>query len=96
MTFYDVPSLQILHFVNRKALLVRLEANFSTSRDVVSSSTTVVLLGMGRAGKTQLALEYCRHMKNSSTFQAVFWLDTSSRNALHRSMMAIVKCLLPK
>ena len=68
MTCYDVPSLQVLHFVNRKALLVRLETNFSPSREVTSSSTIVVLLGMGGAGKTQLALEYCRHVKNSSTF----------------------------
>ena len=95
MTFYDVPPLRVLHFVHRRALLSRLE-NLFPPQDTTSSPLIVVLLGMGGAGKTQLALEYCRHVKNSGIFRAVFWLDASSRNALDRSMTAIAECLLPE
>ncbi|KAF8233485.1 hypothetical protein L208DRAFT_1266316 [Tricholoma matsutake] len=51
---------------------------------------------MGGAGKTQLALEYCRLIKRSGKYQAIFWLDASSRNALYSSMEVIAKHLLPE
>ena len=33
---------------------------------------------MGGTGKTQLALEYCRCMKDEKRYRAIFWLDASS------------------
>ena len=54
-----------------------------------------MLLGTGGTGKTQLALEYCRQMKNNGNFRGIFWLDASSRNALESSVVAISKQLLP-
>jgi hypothetical protein len=95
MTFYDIPPLQVPHFVARKALLTRLEKLFECSV-TTSSPTIVVLLGMGGGGKTQLALEYCRRMKDSGKLRAIFWLDASSRNALYRAMEIIAKWLLPE
>ena len=50
---------------------------------------------MGGAGKTQLALEYCQRMKILRKFQAIFWLDASSRNTLYSSMETAAKHLLP-
>ena len=50
---------------------------------------------MGRAGKTQLALEYCRRMKDLKRLRAIFWLDASSRNTLYSSMETAAKQLLP-
>jgi len=50
---------------------------------------------MGGVGKTQLALEYCRCMKDSGRFRALFWLDASSRNTLYSSMEAAAKQLIP-
>ena len=50
---------------------------------------------MGGAGKTQLALEYCRCMKESRNFRAIFWLDASSRNTLYSSIETAAKQLLP-
>jgi len=50
---------------------------------------------MGGAGKTQLALEYCRRMKNSGKFRAIFWLDASSRDTLYNSMGTAAKHLIP-
>ena len=51
---------------------------------------------MGGAGKTQLALEYCRNMRESGTRRAIFWLDASSRNAVYRGFETIAKDLLPE
>jgi hypothetical protein len=50
---------------------------------------------MGGTGKTQLALRYCQHAKDSPNCRAVLWLDACSRNALYLSMQAIAKRLLP-
>jgi len=50
---------------------------------------------MGGAGKTQLALEYCRRMKDTGNFRAIFWLDASSLHTLYSSMEAAAKHLLP-
>jgi len=60
-----------------------------------STPSIVVLIGMGGAGKTQLALEYSRCMKDSRRFRAIFWLDASSRNTLYSSMESAAKQLLP-
>jgi len=60
-----------------------------------STPSIVVLIGMGGAGKTQLALEYCLRMKDERRFRAIFWLDASSRNTLCGSMEAAAKQLLP-
>jgi hypothetical protein len=92
VTIYNVPPLQVRHFVARHAILARLEELFDTSAP--SSRTTVtVLLGMGGAGKTQLALEWCRRMKESGNFRAILWLDASSRQALYRAMEITAKLL---
>jgi len=66
--------------------------------DSATTSSTpliVVLIGMGGAGKTQLALEYCRRMRDERRFRAIFWLDASSRNTLYSSMETAAKQLLP-
>ena len=94
-TFCDIPSFRLPHFVVRKALLKRLRESFERS-NTTSSSIIVVLLAMGGAGKTELALEYCRGVRDSGTHRAIFWLDASSRNALFRGMEVIAAHLLPE
>ena len=94
-THYDIPSFRVPHFVVRKALLKRLRESFERSK-TTSSRIIVVLLAMGGAGKTQLALEYCRSVKDSGTHRAIFWLDASSRNALYRGFETIARDLLPE
>ena len=90
---YNIPPLQVPYFVARNAVLAQLEEMFDTP---TSSTLIVVLLGMGGAGKTQLALKYCSQIKDSGKYQAIFWLDTSSRSALYRSMEVIARHLLPE
>ena len=92
-TYYHVPRLDVLNYVERKKLSIRLEELFSNRSR--SRSRIVVLLGMGGTGKTQLALRFCRHMKANGMFRGIFWLDASSRNALESSMLTVCKHLLP-
>src|SRR5258708_18113398 len=93
-TFYSVPPFRVPHFVRRDTLYTRLQKLFE-SATTTSIPLIVVLIGMGGAGKTQLALEYCRRMKASRRLGAIFWLDASSRNALYSSMETAAKKLLP-
>ena len=89
-SLYIVPPLDTHYYVERRKLFTRLEGLLSLGN--TSHRRIVVLLGMGGTGKTQLALRYCRHVKNRG---GIFWLDASSRNALESSMVAVCKYLLP-
>ena len=52
-------------------------------------ATSVVLLGMGGSGKTQLALECCRRAEADSSFTAVIWIDASSPATIAQSYSTI-------
>jgi hypothetical protein len=93
--FYRIPSLRAPHFISQKSLLTQLEKLFQHPSPT-SSPCTVVLIGMGGAGKTQLALEYCRHLEDLKTHQAIFWLDASSHGAIYAAMETIAKKLWPE
>ena len=58
------------------------------------SPKTVVLLAMGGAGKTQLALEVCRQAEQSSRFGAVIWVDASSSTSVTQSYKIIAQKIL--
>ena len=94
-TFYDIPSMRAPHFISRRTLLTHLKELFEHSTPTTSPSV-VVLIGMGGAGKTQLALEYCRDLKDLKTHRAIFWLDASSHNALYAAIERIAKQLWPE
>ena len=55
----------------------------------------VILQGTGGSGKTQLAIECCRHAEKDLRFIATFWIDASSTISVMRSYKAIAS-LLPK
>jgi tetratricopeptide (TPR) repeat protein len=56
-----------------------------------TSSRTIVLLGMGGSGKTQLALEFCRQAEEELGFMAVIWIDASSPASVAQSYKTIAK-----
>ena len=88
-TYYEIPSLQVLQFVERVELLQEIETSFANTTGNTSHPKIVVLLGMGGQGKTQLALEYCRVARTSVKFQAIFWIDASSSNTVSRGLETI-------
>lgn len=96
-SLFDIPLLHTPNFVPRPHLMGRINELFvdggpgSERREPLS--TIVVLLGMGGQGKTQLALSLCRNAKKDGTAKAIFWIDSSSRNAAMNSIKRVAKRL---
>ena len=74
----NVPHRRVSNFVSRQDLLMSILDQFSCQ----TSERTVVLIGMGGVGKTQLALEICRQAEEYLGFMAVIWLDASSPSSI--------------
>lgn len=79
-SYFEVPAQRVSHFVGRKLVLDKIKNIISTS-DV--QPAVVVLTAVGGQGKTQIALEFCH--ESVSSFNAIFWIDASSRTSATRS-----------
>ncbi|KAI4147729.1 MAG: hypothetical protein LQ340_005415 [Diploschistes diacapsis] len=77
----NVPKKRVSHFVTRTELVQKMDEWLLDE----SKGTSVVLLGMGGSGKTQLALECCRRAEADSNFTAVIWIDASSPTTVAQS-----------
>ncbi|KAM3448026.1 hypothetical protein MY3296_008167 [Beauveria thailandica] len=78
-TYYDVREKLADGHVERKSLVEQLDAHlYDASRSQVTSPTVLLLSGGKGAGKTQLALGYCRAAHELQQFRTVFWLDAST------------------
>jgi hypothetical protein len=86
----------VLHFIPTKASIDRLDTVFNSPPDKLSQLVIVVLLGIGGAEKLQLALEWCRRMRETRKFKAICWLDASSRPMLHHAMDTVAKKIAPE
>jgi tetratricopeptide (TPR) repeat protein len=87
-SYYMVPSLQVSEYVERIELLSSIETAVQQMRQQ-QRRQVVVLLGMGGQGKSQLTMEYCRTVRLSKEFQAVFWIDASSIKSVQRSFESV-------
>ena len=83
----NVPKKSVSYFVKRVDILIELDKCLSSK----SETTSVVLLGMGGSGKTQLALEICRRAEAESNFTAIFWIDASSPATVTQSYNTIAR-----
>lgn len=70
------------HFVERADDSEKLEAFFQ-DKSKETRRKIFVVHGTGGMGKTQLCVEYIRKQKNA--FDAIFWLDGSSRDAVRKT-----------
>jgi len=86
-TFYNVPARRVTDFVSRPAISTMIEDKFRNHSG--NGVRTVVLKGMGGQGKTQLAMDFCRHSHGSGMFSTVLWIDTSSEGSLKPSFQEI-------
>ena len=82
-----MPSIDLPHFVDRSKLSTTIENQILDE----SSSRTVVLIGMGGSGKTQLALQFCRRAEEHFGFMAVAWVDAASPASVLQSYRAMAK-----
>ena len=86
----SIPILQNPNFVPRAALSDAIEQFFSTGQ------RTVVLCGLGGAGKTQIALEYAFRKREQSPDTSVFWVYASTTTNFEESYKRIATvCDIP-
>jgi hypothetical protein len=71
------------HFVPRNAEMSLISTFFQSTNEETRQRVFVVH-GMGGIGKTQLCVEYAR--KHKDDFDAIFWMDGSSKDALRQSL----------
>src|ERR1700733_2872884 len=81
--YYEVPSRQVSVFIGREDILSDIKCEIDTS---LTKPATIVLLGMGGQGKTQIALEFCRRARDSDHIRASFWIDATSENTAMKSV----------
>ena len=85
---FSLRGLPIVNkFVPRDDEMSRLENVLVPAPDHDMRRKVFVLHGLGGIGKTQLALEFAR--RHQKVFNAIFWLDGSSRNAMQQSIAGI-------
>ena len=82
--YYEVPNRKVRSFIGREDILNQIKKLFL---DPEPSTHIVVLRAMGGQGKTQIALETCRLMRE--TCSAIFWIDASSENSLKKDFEQI-------
>ena len=87
-SIFDVPSSRLSHFVGRSSVFGEIKKTIDSS---ATSPTVIVITGAGGQGKTQVALEFCH--RNIATFNAIFWIDSSSEVAATRSYEKVLRLL---
>jgi len=75
-----IPPTRIADFIDRKALFEKVKAAFSRPEPGVNIAA---LIGMGGAGKSQLAMNYCQIVSQQQV--SVFWTNASSEQDLKQS-----------
>ena len=86
----NIPQKRVSHFVTRHMLLADITARLFNA----DFMNTVVLIGMGGAGKTELALEVCRQTEEDNRFGAIFLFDASSPRCVMQCYKMIAQKIL--
>ncbi|KAI5784382.1 P-loop containing nucleoside triphosphate hydrolase protein [Pyronema domesticum] len=77
-------------FLGREDVIHEMQANFGP-RDMFLRKT-IILIGMGGLGKTQIALEYAYRFNKE--YSAIFWLDSKSAETVNSSGLRILDQLV--
>lgn len=93
--YYEVTEKRAANYVDRDDLIEKVDGLFyDAARGLSKTPKIVVMIGPKGAGKTQLALEYCRQSYNVGQFKTVFWLNARTPETLDlglESMAAIIR-----
>lgn len=88
---YDSNRLQ--YAILRQDLLKSIQSGFSIKLQNQIGPAVVVLLGMGGAGKSTIALQCCRIWESEQRVNAIFWVDASSPRSVKQSFVDILEKL---
>jgi tetratricopeptide (TPR) repeat protein len=89
-SFWNVPHRRNFYFTGREDILARL---YTILRDhkAIALNQAQAISGLGGIGKTQIAIEYAYRYRDH--YQAVFWINASSRDAFSADFMALATLL---
>jgi len=86
-TFHTVPRRLVSNFLGRDEVLQKINMIFTRAE----SPSIVVIRALGGQGKSQVALAYCRQIKQTLKSWSVFWVDATSENTLRKDFEAIAE-----
>jgi tetratricopeptide (TPR) repeat protein len=87
--YYHVPPIAVSQFFGREKLISELHESLLNPQEQYGKPKIVVLQALGGQGKSQIALEICRRLKENC--YGVFWLDATSKATLERSFEGIAE-----
>nr|XP_036579199.1 Nephrocystin-3-like protein 3 [Colletotrichum truncatum]KAF6786685.1 Nephrocystin-3-like protein 3 [Colletotrichum truncatum] len=95
-----VPYTRNSNFIDRSHILEEMKKLFGHAEGYCQSSRTlcsrVALHGLGGAGKTQIALDYCYRFQKTFADASVFWVHASSVERFRDAFRDIAqKCKIP-
>lgn len=88
--YYEVKEKRAANYVHRDDLIQKLDGLFYDAvRGLSKTPKVVVMIGPKGAGKTQLALEYCKQSHNIGQFKTVFWLNARTPESLDLGLESV-------
>jgi ankyrin repeat protein len=88
--YYEVKEKRAANYVDRDDLIEKLDGLFyDAARGLSKTPRVVVMIGPKGAGKTQLALEYCRQSHSVGQFKTVFWLNARTPESLDLGLESV-------
>jgi Cdc6-like AAA superfamily ATPase len=85
-----IPFSRNEFFVGRESQLAELEAKLFSSDQ---TTTTLAIVGPGRTGKSQLALEAAYRTRQNNKNCSIFWIDASDKDSLYQSYASVAQKL---
>ena len=82
---YSVPLKIASSYVDRSELSLELEEKLHEAENETDSPSSLLIHGLGGAGKTQLALKYVEKHRNS--YDPVLWIDAKDLEAVRSSFV---------
>ncbi|MGB8344931.1 MAG: FxSxx-COOH system tetratricopeptide repeat protein [Ktedonobacteraceae bacterium] len=89
-SLWNVPHRRNFYFTGREGILAHLY-NVLRSRKAAALNQAQAISGLGGIGKTQIAIEYAYRYRDY--YQAVFWINASSRDALSADFVMLAALL---
>jgi len=83
--FWHLPIRRKPLFTGRDKLMAEIAVGFSSDTTQVIQALT----GMGGAGKTRAAIEYC--YRGIGNYDAIWWIDGSEERLLHQGLLRLAK-----
>jgi hypothetical protein len=86
-----LPKRLVRGFIGREDIIKKIDQGFGSGDE--TDRRVVVLRAIGGQGKTQVALKYCKRVRDNDRFKVIFWTDATSANSLKKSFDGIADAI---